>query len=260
MKIKNAVLSAIPILLTLWSANVHASWYQIEVIVFDYLYANTDGEKWYVNPGLPERANSIELIEAMEEDIHDASTEGSSIEELATREEKLPYKELAEDFHRLDGVQHVLKLSREYRPLLHVAWQQPGLNPRVARAVHLQQFEEPIEEDMDKLDDAEPFDIDSLQNEGLEQDSNYQVLDLMFDGTIRLRSSRFLHLDIDMAYFPEYTRDEENQPIAAGASVVEQRADYVRLQESRKIKLNEIHYFDHPLFGVIVRVSRLNLN
>ena len=29
----------------------------------------------------------------------------------------------------------------------------------------------------------------------------------------------------------------------------------VRMKESRKIKLNELNYFDHPLFGVLLMVS-----
>ena len=31
----------------------------------------------------------------------------------------------------------------------------------------------------------------------------------------------------------------------------------IELKESRKIKLNEIHYFDNPIYGVILQVSRL---
>ncbi|MCG8324602.1 MAG: peptidoglycan binding protein CsiV [Thiotrichales bacterium] len=33
---------------------------------------------------------------------------------------------------------------------------------------------------------------------------------------------------------------------------------YARIRESRKIKLNEVHYFDHPLFGALIQVSRLS--
>ena len=47
---------------------------------------------------------------------------------------------------------------------------------------------------------------------------------------------------------------------ATGAALTldeEARADYARLTESRRVRLNEIHYFDHPLFGLIVQVSLL---
>ena len=29
----------------------------------------------------------------------------------------------------------------------------------------------------------------------------------------------------------------------------------VRIKEQRQVKLREIHYFDHPLFGVLVQVT-----
>ena len=244
------------LLLLLCSQNLLAAWYQVEVVVFDNLYADTDGESWYLNPGLPDRSDSIELIESLEDEEAEAKTEDSEEDEPGQREQDIPYKKLAEDFYRLGGVQRVLKLSREYRPLLHVAWQQPALNPRVARPVHIQQFEEPdpvIESD----NDEEAFDIEALQSTADEFEDEYQILDLIFDGTIKLRSSRFLHVDVDIAYFPESFKGDEEEMTR---DLAYQQADYVRLQETRKIKLNEIHYFDHPLFGLILRVSRLNLN
>ena len=237
------------------SQGAFSAWYQVEIVVFDNLYADTDGESWYQNPGLPDRSNSIEMIEILEEDELSATLD----EENGTpeRQVNIPYKKLSDDFHRLDGIQRVLKLSREYRPLLHVAWQQPGLGPRSARSVHIQQFEEPDLQPPD-AGDEEAFDIDAMRSEEEALYDDFQVLDLLFDGTIKLRSSRFLHVDIDIAYFPESPDNDES--VVSGIAGGLQEADYVRLQESRKIKLNEIHYFDHPLFGLILRVSRLNLN
>ena len=33
-----------------------------------------------------------------------------------------------------------------------------------------------------------------------------------------------------------------------------------RMVEKRRLKLNERHYFDHPKFGLLVQVSRLEAN
>ena len=65
---------------------------------------------------------------------------------------------------------------------------------------------------------------------------------------------------MDIAYFPAYLSNEGAVQDEDETLFVQQQADYVRLQESRKIRLNEIHYFDHPFFGVILRVSRLKIN
>ncbi len=64
------------------------------------------------------------------------------------------------------------------------------------------------------------------------------------EGTIRFFMSRHLHLDVDLLF-----RD-----VAAGAGNV-----IYRLNEQRKLKSQETHYFDHPRLGVLVRVMPLEL-
>lgn len=257
----NALLASIALLFVL---PAHAAWYQVEVVVFNYLSPEFDGELWYENPGLPDRSNSIELITELadNEEIHAISSpaENKNREILPGKAELIPYLQLSDDKLRLDGVQRVLLLSRDYRPLLHVAWQQPGLSATNARAVHIQKFEEIAESSTQDLLAQEPDDLDALRNEPLTSDDVIQVLDLIFDGTIRLRSSSFLHVDVDIAYFPTFSSKKNELDNESSGTFVQQQADYVRLRESRKIRLNEIHYFDHPMFGVILRVSRLNLN
>ena len=54
-------------------------------------------------------------------------------------------------------------------------------------------------------------------------------------GTVAIKVARLLHVELDFLY------DHDGVP--------------VRLHETRKLKLREIHYFDHPLFGVVVQVS-----
>ena len=223
-------------------ANVQAAWYQVELIVFSRLQPDTDGEIWYSNPGLPDRTDSIELIT----DVADP-TGGDAVESL------MPFRELDIDSYRLEGIYRVLKLSREYRPLYHTSWQQPALSAVSSRAVHLETFYETV-----NVEEELPPELAAIQI----ADESYTPPELLFDGTIRLRSSRFLHVDVDMAYFPK-TMPGMGQagPVSQNRENIytSQYAEYVRMQESRKIKLNELHYFDHPLFGVILQVSRLQL-
>ncbi len=264
MKLKNSLHTLFSIVALLLASPVNAAWYQVEVIVFDQLSPEFDGELWYENPGLPDRDNSIELITELadgdDESIDAKVAERQSSGIMPYKPELIPYLQLAMNELRLEGVQRVLKLSREYRPLLHVAWQQPGFTSNFARAVHLQKFEEADELSTEEKLAQEPDDLDTLVNELSAAEDFYQVLDLIFDGTIRLRSSKFLHVDVDIAYFPAYLSNEGALQGEDETLFVQQQADYVRLQESRKIRLNEIHYFDHPFFGVILRVSRLKLN
>lgn len=65
------------------------------------------------------------------------------------------------------------------------------------------------------------------------------------DGTLRFYLSRFLQVDTELAL--------RQPPIAnsSGSSVTEPA---YRIGEHRRIKTSEVHYFDHPKFGALVRV------
>lgn len=127
--------------------------------------------------------------------------------------------------HRLNGVMGALRRSGRYRPLLHASWLQPEAGRM--RGVFLSQPDANAGTDPGAPGPA-------------------QVL-----GSVRLRVTRFLHVDLDLAYFP----GAADRGTPAGSNPMP-TVEHVRLQESRKIKLNEVHYFDHPLFGVLLQVSR----
>ncbi|WP_031435123.1 CsiV family protein [Methylomarinum vadi] len=59
------------------------------------------------------------------------------------------------------------------------------------------------------------------------------------NGFIRIQRGHYLYLIADMEYNPTGSL-------------------YYRLDEKRRIKLNEIHYLDHPKFGIIARVTPLS--
>ncbi len=202
-------------LLLLFSNLVYAKWYQVEMVVFEHLATDTSGEIWN-SDDVPDYRNTIELVT-------DAS--GSNA-----------FKMLPSSRYKLGGVNKVLKLSSGYRPVYHVAWQQPELRKSRAKKVHIKNPEAKI------------------------------------NGTVNLRGGHLLHLDLNISYFVDlYTESitsftEENISVA-GEDVEETEADeeiimsgtYAQMKETRRIKLNELHYFDHPLFGVIMRVTRLEV-
>lgn len=70
------------------------------------------------------------------------------------------------------------------------------------------------------------------------------------EGTVVLSSARFLHLDIDL-----WKSIEPNE----SPTEIDQlpRLLYYSMQESRRLTLGKTHYFDHPKFGLLVRIQRL---
>ncbi len=63
------------------------------------------------------------------------------------------------------------------------------------------------------------------------------------DGAVTFYVSRFLHLDIDLRLRPADTGDDN--PVV------------YRIRESRRVKSQETQYFDHPRFGLLVRITPL---
>ena len=71
------------------------------------------------------------------------------------------------------------------------------------------------------------------------------------EGTLDLSLARFLNLDIELwrtvQVAPEEFVDRTPRP----------RIFYYLLRESRRLALGEIHYFDHPKFGMLVQIRRI---
>lgn len=59
----------------------------------------------------------------------------------------------------------------------------------------------------------------------------------VLEGTIKLHKNKYLHVNADLLYTSMHGS--------------------VRLQQERRLKSKELHYLDHPLFGVLIRVVRL---
>ena len=150
------------------------NWYTVELIVFAHTDAShLDDEVWLHEPGLPPLDESVELVDAAGIALDGEPAAGGSA----------PYTfRLVEPSHyRLSGVYGRLQSSPDYRPLLHIAWRQPGLSKRRARHARVQGF----------VSDA-PASEGSSPGPGSR---------LVIDGTLRLHFRRFVHLDADLLYY-----------------------------------------------------------
>lgn len=213
---------------------IAASWYQVEVVIFDRLNPNLDGEQWQ-NDVFTIRNNLVEL------QPQDTS--------LNSNEDLVPYMIMDRGHNRLNGVERIFRLSSQYRPLIHLSWQQPATQRRQSRYVHLQRLDaERVTELVEtRSPDAEPEFLDEII-----------PLNRIVDGSIRIRSGFYLHADVDLNYFKDLPA--ENKILRTSDESFSGTTDrtIIKLKETRKLKLNEIHYFDHPMLGVILQVSRLN--
>ena len=205
------------------------TWYQVEVVIFDEPGSAAQTEEiWPGEPGPPDLDRSIEL----------AGSDGLS----PPGEDGVPHAFRLIDTGKLSlrGVWSRLSRSGQFRPLAHLAWQQPGLGPRSARPVHLVAW--------GKAAGA----------------SARPGLSPIVDGTLRIYRTRFLHAEVDLLYRPAGGNLLGKDPLRARAGALTQTdagtgtdGPAYRLQTHRKMRSKELHYIDHPLFGLLVKVVPL---
>jgi hypothetical protein len=136
----------------------------------------------------------------------------------AVAEEPFHERALRPDELQLGSPARALGRLSAYRVLAHGGWVQQGLPE----------------------DQTLPFDLARL---GIVNPS----------GAIKVYLSRFLHVALDVTY-----RDPQLAPAAGGAGdeLAEIRlGPRYRLHAERQVRSGELHFFDHPAFGVLLKVT-----
>lgn len=213
--------------------------YTVEMIIFEYAENVSVGNEIFVPPLLNPRAD---MEPESEEELQEESNQETNEDDESPGEFRFEYHTLARDELTMDETWGRLQRLDAYRPLMHFGWTQTVMSSDLTPEFNLARFGRPPS--------------------GL-------------DGTIKLHLSRFLHLAIDIAMpaiddapglSPPTARQME--PVRAFS---DQRAgsefadDYVpeygpvqyRLADERIMKNGETRYFDHPKFGVIAKVTRI---
>ncbi len=207
--------------------------YMVEVIIFEYAEAVSVGTERFLPevppPGPDDVPAEGELV------FSDAGAAGAAVknqlpgrgepEFVLNVEDELTMTDIASRLDRLDV----------YRPVMHFAWTQ------VTR---------PEEE-------TQPIDLQALAKpaEGLE-------------GTFTLYLSRYLHLVVDLSLeqrsgLADPTAIDESVSVfsdgrgGAGYDELQPVPAPYRILEDRIFKNGDLRYFDHPKFGVLAKIIRV---
>jgi hypothetical protein len=130
------------------------------------------------------------------------------------------FRPLAKDELELDNARRRLENRRSYRVLRHVGWEQPGVDTDRSVAI-----------DMRRLGITNPV------------------------GTIEVYRRRYLHVRVNLEYF-----DGEGTlwtaPAGPGLAPFEYAKSYLLVDERNAISSDELHYIDHPMFGILIQIRR----
>lgn len=149
---------------------------------------------------------------------------------------------LPEDTLQLGNQAAALEVSGKYRILKHIAWLQPGLSKKKAIAVRVHAGRNYSNEFRERASAQTGFSDQVVQEE-------HPVNEL--DGTIKVVLGRYLHVFTDLVYRRPFNIKADTEPDTPERDLV--LADFT-LKAHRKMRSKELHYIDHPLFGILVEI------
>jgi hypothetical protein len=199
--------------------------YQVEIIVFAHREFDA-GEERFSQELAPLRADRNESLLAVPLYVEPSPpvtpdpAVGAAEGATAAGGDPLAFRVLPPDQLQLNAEYRKLTNGGAYRPVLHAGWVQPGLPE----------------------DQAKPFDLTLL---GVTNPR----------GNVRVYLSRFLHVRLDLSY-QDGAKAAAPTAEPPGNELREITfAPQYRLVTERQTRSGELHYFDHPAFGVLVKVT-----
>ena len=159
-----------------------------------------------------------------------------TIDNAAVSHQLMPFQLLHWNEFNLTPIEKKLNHSKKHNPLLHIAWRQSVESKDQATAVHINSALNKTQYDAINLTEAE------LQ---------YQESMEKLDGVIKITLGRYLHTEADRLYrLPDVSMTASNDTIDEDVT-----ATIVRMTQSRRMRSGELHYFDHPLFALLVQIT-----
>jgi len=175
---------------------------------------------------LPAEEGGLEEIELLDQEL----------EEIVTYEQSGHILLDPEEFVLTEIYQKLVRLDA-YQPLMHTAWIQPTVEKEAATTLKLRRIGDPP---------------------------------LRLNGTVTLYLSRFLHLVLDLALEEKspqrmtssqeavrYYGDDQSRTANSFDPQFITPSTFYRIQEDRIVRNGELRYYDHPKFGVIAKITRV---
>lgn len=213
--------------------------YTVEVIIFRYAQDVGTGSEVFVPDDVVEEiaGEGLELTdEATPVPEPEVIQPQEPDEELQEESELLPDIELVlldeESFQLVDAYERLERLDA-YEPVMHFGWTQATWPEEQTEAIPLHLFARPPEE---------------------------------LDGSLTLYLGRYLHLVVDIQWrAPEPAVESPTPasgfasfelPLEAAGAIVSPPV-YYRISEDRIMRNGEVRYYDHPKFGLLAKVTRV---
>lgn len=256
--------------------NTEIPWYEVEVIIFaNQQKLAADTETWPEDVATAGYDHVLDLalpgFTPVKPNLPPINTK-ASLKTVSINSGDVygngAYVLLNKDFFQLTNIARRINSSSKYDVVLHLAWRQPTFDEDKSLPVFV----------FNGMTERDPT-PEPVSNPGQQQGYDFYVNGLQtgpqfhwLSGTLKLSVSRYLHMEADLHMKLRKTKQEvieESPPPESGGFgsffgiakeptpiMIERPVlqDY-RLFETRRMRSKEIHYFDHPLMGIVVKVT-----
>lgn len=237
-------------------------YYDVEIIVIENQSpAAKASEHWPLEVNINKPVNTVELGML-------PPTEWLPID----ADYSISFNELPPEEYQLNAEIEKISQSSSQRVIFHRAWRQPGLDKKIAMPVYFKQKASET-----SLDTHSNMQADDGQNNtaiiGSSTMLDKQILETApleaysstLEGIFRVTLSRYLHLEAELIYREKLPASAENEYIENNESffseamnpiTTEDKQGVIYLKQTRhRMKSNELHYIDHPVLGILVKIT-----
>lgn len=251
------------LLCTAFSSSAEERWFEVELLLFQ---RNTDikaiKEELAVKDIIIDTSNSIPLLQPEENNL---CIEGTSCldKKVPVLIDETQFASQANGFQRLDNEQLQLTTQREklkkhaaFKPLLHLAWRMPVKNRNSAKAIHL--FAGENHAGSIPQSSADKWAIDGNFKIYLDRylfiDSQLLIRQQTTSLAAKQQEQKFEVVNSENDV--QILNQNENllEPVEVKQKTVISEALF---DQNRRLRSEEIHYFDHPLMGMIVQIRKI---
>ena len=222
-------------------------YYDVEIIVIENLAENAKhAENWPLEVNLPKPEKLITLGEPFPAEWLPSEFDVA-----------ISYMLLPADKFQLISEAEKIEKSKTQRVLYHTAWRQPGLDKDLSLPVYFKRelAGNDLKNDTQTTNRTTTHPLGSeVPAEGLHSS--------VLEGVLRVTLARYLHFEADLTYrakIPEVAVNSEN-PFSVldtekkREALIKQGVIHLN-EERRRIRSNELHYLDHPVLGVLLRIT-----
>jgi len=221
-------------------------YYDVEIVVIENLSEEQkNSENWplQVNLTLPDK--TVQLGEAVNKEWLPQEADIKS-----------SYKVLRSKTYQLKNEVEKISESKTQRVIFHTAWRQPGLDKNLSLPIYFKREipAAPPVEDANIASENDEFTPTSNPNKN---DATSSIL----EGIIRVTLARYLHLEAELTFRdtpPPIVRSDNPFSILDNENKrdkVKQQGVIHLKQDRRRIRSNELHYLDHPVLGILVKMT-----